>query len=153
MTGPLAQLSFVASYGSVFALLYGLSHAFFMYLIQQSNDEEYKLNKKLSVIVLGAALSVFASASSLAVDFEYFKAQSCSELGKELDSLKKAEQAVNDGIQKKESKANTQAVVTALLIGWPFWGSTDHGDATNQLAEIRTDIKYITRAQKTNKCS
>lgn len=70
-----------------------------------------------------------------------------------MDALQKAEKAVNESIRKKESKANTQAVVTALLVGWPFWGNTDHGGAQNQLAEIRTDMKYVTRAQKVNKCT
>ena len=107
----------------------------------------------VSAVVAFAALSAFTATPSLAVDFEYFKSQSCAELGKELDALQKAEKAVNEGIQKKENKANTQAVVTALLIGWPFWGSTDHGDATNLLAEIRTDLRFVTRAQKANKCS
>ncbi|TSA11581.1 MAG: hypothetical protein D4R74_12885 [Betaproteobacteria bacterium] len=107
----------------------------------------------LTVAMAGVALATFAAAPAFAVDFEYFKSQSCSELGKELEVMQKAEKAINDSIQKKESKANTQAVVTTLLIGWPFWGSTDHGDAHNQLAEIRTDIKYVTRAQKVNKCS
>ena len=110
------------------------------------------MNKTLQALVVGGALGIFAAAPSFAVDFEYFKSQSCAELSKELDALQKAEKAVNESIAKKESKANTQAVVTTLLIGWPFWGNVDHGDATNQLAEIRTDIKYITRAQKTNKC-
>jgi 5,10-methylene-tetrahydrofolate dehydrogenase/methenyl tetrahydrofolate cyclohydrolase len=102
---------------------------------------------------IAAAVLALASVSAHAVDFEYFKSQSCAELGKELESLQKAEKAVQESINKKESKANTQAVVTALLVGWPFWGSTDHGDAQNQLAEIRTDVRFVTRAQKANKCS
>lgn len=107
----------------------------------------------LSVAVASMALCTFATAPAFAVDFEYFKGQSCTDLDKEFASLQKAEKAVNESIKKKESKANTQAVVTTLLIGWPFWGNTDHGDANNQLAEIRTDIKYVTRAQKANKCA
>jgi hypothetical protein len=102
---------------------------------------------------IAAAVLALASVSAHAVDFEYFKSQSCAELSKELESLQKAEKAVQESINKKESKANTQAVVTALLVGWPFWGSTDHGDAQNQLAEIRTDVRFVTRAQKANKCS
>jgi hypothetical protein len=107
----------------------------------------------LSAAVASAALCAFAASPAFAVDFEYFKSQSCADLGKELDALQKAEKAVNEGIQKKDSKANTQAVVTTLLIGWPFWGPVDHGDAKNQLAELRTDIRYVTRAQKANKCA
>ena len=111
------------------------------------------MKKYLIVSIASFALTAFAPTPVFAVDFEYFKGQSCAELGKELDALQKAEKGVKDGISKKESKANTQAVVTTLLIGWPFWGSTDHGDATNMLAEIRADVKLVTRAQKVNKCS
>jgi hypothetical protein len=107
----------------------------------------------LSVAIAGVALGTFAFWPAYAVDFEYFKSQSCSELGKELDALQKAEKAVNESIKKKESKANTQAVVTTLLVGWPFWGPVDHGDATNQLAEIRADLRFVTRAQRANKCT
>ena len=96
---------------------------------------------------------ITVSLPARAVDFEYFKSQSCSELSKELDALQQAEKAVNEKVKKADSKANTQAVVTALLIGWPFWGPTDHVDSNNMLAEIRADMKFITRAQKTNKCS
>ena len=106
-----------------------------------------------SVAVVSLALGVFASAPAFAVDFEYFKGQSCGELGKELDALQKAEKAVNDTKKKADSKANATAVVTTLLIGWPFWGNTDHGDSNAQLAELRTDIKYVTKAQKVNKCT
>jgi hypothetical protein len=108
---------------------------------------------RLSVAVASVALGVFAASPAFAVDFEYFKSQSCADLGKELDALQKAEKAVNESIKKKESKANTEAVVSTILIGWPFWGNVDHGDANNQLAEIRTDVKYVTRAQKANKCT
>lgn len=108
---------------------------------------------RLSVAVATMALCTLAASPAYAVDFEYFKSQSCSELGKELDALQKAEKSVNEKINKAESKANTQAVVTALLIGWPFWGNTDHGDSNNMLAEIRADLKFVTRAQKVNKCT
>ena len=108
---------------------------------------------KQFVITPVLVLSAFAFTPVLAVDFEYFKAQSCSELTKELDGLTKSEVSVKESIKKKESKANTQAVLTALLVGWPFWGDTDHGDANNMLAEIRTDSKLVTRAMKTNKCT
>lgn len=107
-------------------------------------------------ILLAGSVFLSVSVTTLpvyAVDFEYFKGQPCGELGKELDALQKAEKAVNDTKKKADSKANTTAVVTALLIGWPFWGNTDHGDSNAQLAEIRTDIKYVTKAQKVNKCT
>ncbi len=107
------------------------------------------------VLLVGSVLFglVTASLPAAAVDYEYFKGQSCQELGKELDVLQKAEKAVNEKIKSTNGKADTQAVVTTLLIGWPFWGNVDHGDSNNQLAEIRTDIKYVTRAQKANKCT
>jgi hypothetical protein len=110
-----------------------------------------KLSLPLSLVA--AAVIGFTAAPAMAVDYEYFKAQSCAELKDELGTLQKAEKAVQDKIKKADTKANTQAVVTALLIGWPFWGNTDHGDSNNMLAEIRTDIRFITRAQKANKCS
>jgi hypothetical protein len=105
--------------------------------------------------VLGSVVCVLAGATApaLAVDFEYFKKQPCGELAKELDALQKAEKVLTEKKDKADSKANTQAVVTTLLIGWPFWGDTDHGDTNAQLAEIRTDVRYITKAQKVNKCS
>jgi hypothetical protein len=105
--------------------------------------------------MVGSVLLGLATASLpvFAVDFEYFKSQSCPELAKELAVMQKAEKLINDKIKNANSKADTQAVITTLLIGWPFWGNTDHGDSNNQLAEIRMDIKYVTRAQKTNKCT
>jgi hypothetical protein len=108
--------------------------------------------KKL-LMAAGTALCTVVASPAFAVDYEYFKGQSCSDLSKESDALKKAEAAVNDTIKKDNKKANTTAVVTTLLIGWPFWGNTDHGDSNAQLAEIRTDLKYVGRAQKANKCS
>ena len=108
--------------------------------------------KMLSAVVV-LAMTAFSVAPAAAVDFEYFKGQSCADLSKEFDALTKSEKAVRDGMAKKDSKANTQAVVTTLLIGWPFWGDTDHGDANNMLSEIRADLRFVTRAQKANKCS
>jgi prophage DNA circulation protein len=109
------------------------------------------MNFKLSIVATGMVLCVL-TAPAFAVDFEYFKNQSCQELGKELDALKKAETVVNDGIKKKDSDANVKAAVGFLLTGWPFWGTSDHGNANNQLQEIREDIRFVTRAQKANKC-
>lgn len=107
------------------------------------------------IFLIGSVLlgSISASLPAAAVDFEYFKSQPCSELGKELDALQKAEKAITEKVNKANSKADTQAIVTTLLVGWPFWGNTDHGDSNNQLAEIRTDIRFVTRAQKAKKCS
>ena len=103
--------------------------------------------------LLTASLMLLASPHVYAVDFAYFKAQSCDELSKESDVLKKAEKDINDSKKKKESNSNTQAVITTLLIGWPFWGNEDHGDANNMLAEIRVDLNLIKKAQKANKCT
>ena len=107
----------------------------------------------LSVAVATAILSAASVSPAFAVDFEYFKSQTCPELSKELVALQKAEKETNDNIKKANGKANATAVVTTLLVGWPFWGDTDHGDNNNILAEIRADVKMITRAQKVNKCS
>ncbi len=110
------------------------------------------MNFNLSFALASGVLAFILSSPASAGDFDYFKNQSCAELSKEMDALRKAETAINDSKKKAEKSANTQAVVTTLLVGWPFWGNVDHGDANNQLAEIRDDIKYVTRAQKTNKC-
>jgi hypothetical protein len=107
----------------------------------------------LSVVASVALVALNTPTAFAAVDYDYFFKQSCDELGKELDSLKKAEKVVNDGVKKKDSDANVKAAVGFLLTGWPFWGSADHGNANNQLQEIRDDIKFITRAQKSKKCA
>jgi hypothetical protein len=117
------------------------------------NFKETNMKLSHSVAVVALALCAFTTAPAFAVDFEYFKAQSCPDLNKELIDLQKAEAAVKDTMKKADSKANTTAVVTTLLIGWPFWGNTDHGDSNAQLAELRTDIKYVTKAQKFKKCT
>jgi len=107
---------------------------------------------RLSIAVASFALGTLVVSPAFAVDFEFFKNQSCAELNKEMGALKKAESAVNESIRKKESKANTEAAVTAILFGLPMWGNVDHGDANSQLTEIRADIRFVTRAQKANKC-
>ena len=106
----------------------------------------------LSTVVASAALSTLAAAPTFAVDFAYFQMQSCADLAKEFDSLSKAEKAINDAKGKKDSEANIKTAVGFLLTGWPFWGSTDHGNADAQLKEIREDLRFVTRAQKGNKC-
>ena len=107
---------------------------------------------KLSAVVVGAVLSALAAAPTFAVDFAYFEKQPCAELAKELDSLSKAEKAINDAKGKKDTEANIKTAVGFLLTGWPFWGKADHGNADAQLKEIREDIRFVTRAQKSNKC-
>lgn len=106
----------------------------------------------ISTAVIVAAVTIFTAAPALAVDYEYFKSQSCAELAKEMAVLDKVEAATSSKIKSADDKANTTAVVTTLLIGWPFWGNVDHGDANNMLKEIRADKKYVSRAQKANKC-
>lgn len=110
-----------------------------------------KLN--LTAVAISAALCTFAAAPTFAVDFAYFQKQSCPELAKELDALTKAEKVINDAKGKKDSEANVKTAVGFLLTGWPFWGSADHGNADAQLKEIREDIRFVTRAQKGNKCA
>ena len=109
-----------------------------------------KLN--LSAAALSIALCTLAAAPTFAVDFAYFEKQPCAELAKELDSLTKAEKAINDAKGKKDTEANIKTAVGFLLTGWPFWGKADHGNADAQLKEIREDIRFVTRAQKGNKC-
>ncbi len=106
----------------------------------------------LQITVISAALCTFAAAPTFAVDFAYFEKQPCAELAKELDSLSKADKAINDAKGKKDTEANIKTAVGFLLTGWPFWGKADHGNADNQLKEIREDIRFVTRAQKGNKC-
>ena len=108
------------------------------------------MKNNVSAIVVGAVLSVFAVAPTYAVDFAYFQKQSCDELGKEMDSLAKAEAAISGG--KKQTEAQIKNAVGFLLTGWPFWGSADHGNADAQRAEIRADLKMVKAAQKSNKC-
>ena len=110
-----------------------------------------KLN--LTAVAVSAALCTFAAAPTFAVDFAYFQKQSCPELAKELDALTKAEKVINDAKKSKDSEANVKTAVGFLLTGWPFWGSADHGNADAQLKEIREDIRFVTRAQKSNKCA
>jgi hypothetical protein len=112
-------------------------------------------NRRSPLLAWAACAAVCAAAAgpARAVDYEYFKGQTCEELGKELAALQKAENEVKAKIKSADSKANTQAVVSTILLGWPFWGNVDHGDSNNMLAEIRTDLKYVTRAQKANKCN
>lgn len=109
--------------------------------------------KTNQVLVMGAALCAFAAAPAFAVDFAYFQKQTCPELAKELDSLTKAEKVINDAKGKKDTDANIKTAVGFLLTGWPFWGSADHGNSDAQLKEIREDIRFVTRAQKGNKCA
>jgi len=103
-------------------------------------------------ICIAVSSATFTHPVMAAVDFEYFKGQSCPELAKELEALTKAENVLNESIKKKDSDANVKAAVGFLLTGWPFWGSADHGNANQQLKEVREDLKYVKRAQKTNKC-
>lgn len=109
-----------------------------------------KLN--LSAVAVSAALCLVAAAPAAAVDFAYFQKQSCADLAKEFDSLTKAEKVITDAKGKKDSEANIKTAVGFLLTGWPFWGSADHGNADAQLKEIREDLRFVTRAQKGNKC-
>ena len=110
-----------------------------------------KLN--LTAVAVSAALCTFAAAPIFAVDFAYFQKQACPELAKELKSLTKAEKVITDAKGKKDSETNITTAVGFLLTGWPFWGSADHGNADAQLKEIREDIRFVTRAQKGNKCA
>jgi hypothetical protein len=106
----------------------------------------------LSAVAFSAVLCSFSAAPAFAVDFTYFQKQTCPELTKELDALTKAEKTINDAKSKKDSEANVKTAVGFLLTGWPFWGSADHGNSDAQLKEIREDIRFVTRAQKGNKC-
>jgi hypothetical protein len=103
-------------------------------------------------ICITISSATFTHPAMAAVDFEYFKGQSCPELAKELEALTKAENVLNESSKKKDCDANVKAAVGFLLTGWPFWGSADHGNAKQQLKEVREDLKYVKRAQKTNKC-
>ena len=111
-----------------------------------------KIKSSLWALCIAFSSAVFTLPAMAAVDFEYFKGQSCPELAKELEALTKAENVLNESIKKKDSDANVKAAVGFLLTGWPFWGSADHGNANQQLKEVREDLKYVMRAQKTNKC-
>jgi hypothetical protein len=118
-----------------------------------ANQKGSSMKTDFSAVAIALVLCAYANSAASATDFDYFKSQSCKELSEEMVMLLKGEKAVTEKMAKAEGKANTQAVVTTIFFGWPAWGNVDHGDSNNMLAEIRTDMKYVTRAQKANKCS
>jgi len=110
-----------------------------------------KLKASVTTIFLALFIS-FSSTSVFAVDYNFFLRQSCEELAKEKPVLLKAEAAITESMNKKESDARTTQVVTALFTGWAMWGNVDHGNANEQLKEIRLDLKYVNGAMKEKNC-
>ena len=111
-----------------------------------------KFNALLTAICVALSLS-FSATPVFAVDYEFFLRQSCEELSKEKAILLKGEAAITESMNKKDSDARTTQVVTAIFTGWAMWGNVDHGNATEQLKEIRLDLKYVNSAMKDKKCS
>jgi hypothetical protein len=111
-----------------------------------------KLKFLFTAVCLALSLS-FITTSAFAVDYNFFLRQSCEELSKEKVILLKGETAINESIKKKDSKERTTQIALTLFTGWPMWGNNvDHGDANEQLKEIRLDLKYVNGAMKENKC-
>ena len=110
-----------------------------------------KLKSSFTAICFALSLS-FSATSVFAVDYNFFLKQSCEELAKEKPVLLKAEAAIIESMNKKESDARTTQIVTALFTGWAMWGNVDHGNANQQLKEIRLDLKYVNGAMKEKSC-
>jgi hypothetical protein len=103
-----------------------------------------------------AACALAFAASSYAVDFAYFQSQSCEELGKEYSQLKKAEAAAADAVKKENDRAARDkglAVASAFLLGFGWWSSADHSETSQIQAEIRDDLRMVTRAASQKKCT
>jgi len=104
-----------------------------------------------------AALCCFAfAASAQAVDFAYFQSQSCEELQKEFTQLKKAEAAAAEATKKENDRAARDkglAVASAFLLGFGWWSEADHSDTKQIQAEIRDDMRMVTRAASQKKCT
>ncbi len=102
-----------------------------------------------------SALLVLASASSGAVDFAYFQDQSCDELNNELVQLRQAEKAANEAMQKEKDKASRDkalGIASAFLLGFGWWKEADHSNTLMIQAEIRDDLRMVTRAASQKKC-
>ncbi len=102
------------------------------------------------------ALSCLTANSAVwAVDFAFFQGQTCKELGKEFEQLKLAEKAALDAMAKEKDRAAREkglAVASALLLGFGWWSSADHSDTNQIQAEIRDDLRMVTRAAGQKKC-
>jgi len=110
-----------------------------------------KLKSSFTAICFALSLS-FSATSVFAVDYNFFLKQSCEELAKEKEVLLKGQAAITESMNKKESSAKTTQIVTAIFTGWAMWGNVDHGDANEQLKEIRLDLKYVNGAMKEKSC-
>lgn len=103
------------------------------------------------------ALCCFALATSAAaVDFAYFQSQSCDELSQEFVQLKKAEAATNAAMAKENDRASRDkglAVASAFLLGFGWWSEADHSNTNQIQAEIRDDLRMVTRAASMKKCT
>jgi hypothetical protein len=107
---------------------------------------------KASLAACCFALTTAASA----VDFAYFQSQSCDELSKEYTQLKKAEAAAADAVKKENDRAakdKNLAIASAFLLGFGWWSDADHSNTNNIQAEIRDDLRMVTRAASQKKCA
>lgn len=102
-----------------------------------------------------AASCLAANPAAWAVDFAFFQGQTCKELGKEFEQLKLAEKAAIDATSKEKDRAAREkglAVASALLLGFGWWSEADHSDTRLIQAEIRDDLRMVTRAAGQKKC-
>lgn len=113
----------------------------------------HRLNFLLAKLTFAlGALALSASAS--AVDFAFFQNQSCAELTTEFVQLKKAEKAAVDAMSKEKDRAARDkglAIASAFLLGFGWWKDADHSNTNQIQAEIRDDLRMVTRAASQKK--
>jgi len=103
-----------------------------------------------------AACCFALATTASAVDFAYFQSQSCEELSQEFVQLKKAEAATNEAMAKENDRASRDkglAVASAFLLGFGWWSEADHSNTSQIQAEIRDDLRMVTRAASMKKCT
>ncbi|MFO1395685.1 MAG: hypothetical protein U1F48_01350 [Burkholderiales bacterium] len=113
------------------------------------------MQKHCAKAAVAACLVAFAT-SAAAVDFAYFQSQTCEELQKEFTQLKKAEAAAADAVKKENDRAARDkglAVASAFLLGFGWWSEADHSNTNQIQAEIRDDLRMVTRAASQKKCA
>lgn len=103
-----------------------------------------------------AVCCIALSSSAWAVDFAYFQSQTCEELSKEFTQLKKAEAAAADAMKQENDRASrdkAMGIASAFLLGFGWWSEADHSNTQMIQAEIRDDMRMVTRAASQKKCT
>ena len=102
-----------------------------------------------------AAVAMAVATSAGAVDYAYFQSQTCPELLDEYKELVKADKAASEAMTKEKDRAardKALGIASAVLLGFGWWRDADHSNTNMILAEIRDDLKMVTRAAKQKKC-